>query len=120
MQGLATQVDRLMDMIINSLYSNRDIFLRELVSNGSDALDKMRFVSLTDKDALASGQDLEIRIQGFPDERKLVIEYALLTVCTSGQALCGASLNPSPQLVHGSTWLCTTHAQLSAQHEHGA
>ena len=66
-----------MDMIINSLYSNRDIFLRELVSNGSDALDKMRFVSLTDKEAMASGQDLSIRIRGYPEERKLIIEYVL-------------------------------------------
>ena len=71
-----------MDMIINSLYSNRDIFLRELVSNGSDALDKMRFVALTDKEAMGSSQDLEIRIQGFPEERKLVIEYVHISRCT--------------------------------------
>lgn len=44
-----TEVNRLMDIIINSLYQNKDVFLREVISNSADALDKVRFLSLTDK-----------------------------------------------------------------------
>ena len=65
------EVDRLMDMIVNSLYSNREVFLRELVSNASDALDKARFNAITDgKDA----GELRIRVRGDAEARTIVIE----------------------------------------------
>lgn len=70
----ALQVDRLMDLIVNSLYSNREVFLRELVSNASDALDKLRFISLTDKDALGADSTMEIRIKADQDAQTITIE----------------------------------------------
>ena len=67
------EVNRLMDILINSLYSNKDIFLRELISNASDALDKIRLLALTDKSQLGDTPDLEIRISLDHDRRILRI-----------------------------------------------
>lgn len=63
-----------MDLIVNSLYSNRDIFLRELVSNASDALDKARFRGIQDASYLGENKDLVVRVRGDKDARTLVIE----------------------------------------------
>ncbi|KAG9141298.1 hypothetical protein Leryth_001768 [Lithospermum erythrorhizon] len=57
------EVSRLMDLIVNSLYSNKEVFLRELNSNASDALDKLRFLAVTEPGLLKDGGDLDIRIQ---------------------------------------------------------
>jgi len=67
------EVNRLMDIIINSLYKNKEIFLRELISNASDALDKIRFLAVSDETALASKKELEIKIQFDKDARTLTI-----------------------------------------------
>eukprot|EP01018_Ginkgo_biloba_P003798 Gb_17770 [translate_table: standard] len=57
------EVSRLLDLIVHSLYSNKEVFLRELVSNASDALDKLRFLSVTNPALLGDGGELEIRIK---------------------------------------------------------
>jgi heat shock protein beta len=63
-----------MDMIVNSLYSNREVFLRELISNASDALDKVRFVGVTDPKALEGREELEIQIRADKDAKTITIE----------------------------------------------
>lgn len=57
------EVGRVMDIIINSLYSNRDVFLRELISNAADACDKKRFLAVTDTDGGDGASDPEYRIR---------------------------------------------------------
>ena len=69
-QQFQTEVSQLLQLIVHSLYSHPEIFLRELISNASDALDKIRFLSLTNPKALESNSDLSIKIQA--DEGKKV------------------------------------------------
>ncbi len=67
-----TESKRLLDLMINSVYTNKEIFLRELISNSSDALDKRYFKSLTDNSGLVRS-DLEIRLTPDKDARTLTI-----------------------------------------------
>uniref|UniRef100_A0A0E0IL64 Histidine kinase/HSP90-like ATPase domain-containing protein n=1 Tax=Oryza nivara TaxID=4536 RepID=A0A0E0IL64_ORYNI len=67
------EVSRLLDLIVHSLYSHKEVFLRELVSNASDALDKLRFLSVTDSSVLSDGGELEIRIKPDPEAGTITI-----------------------------------------------
>ncbi|XP_015895264.3 heat shock protein 90-5, chloroplastic [Ziziphus jujuba] len=67
------EVSRLLDLIVHSLYSHKEVFLRELVSNASDALDKLRFLSVTEPSLLGDAGDLEIRIKPDPDNGTITI-----------------------------------------------
>ena len=67
------EMNRLMDIIINSLYNHKEVFLRELVSNAHDAVEKARYLSLSDPHFLDGKKDLEIRIEVDNDAKTLRI-----------------------------------------------
>jgi heat shock protein beta len=74
--GFEAEVHRMLDIVVNSLYQHKDVFLRELISNASDALDKIRYLLLTDPDKFKSSEEdilMEIQIEYDHDQKTLTI-----------------------------------------------
>src|SRR5487761_1892616 len=71
--GFQTEVKQLLQLMIHSLYSNREIFLRELISNASDACDKLRFEALHNDALYENASDLNIRVSFDKEARTLTI-----------------------------------------------
>ena len=73
MRQFKTESKKLLDLMINSIYTNKEIFLRELISNASDAVDKLNFKSLSDGSVQLDGEDLAIRVSFDKEARTLTI-----------------------------------------------
>ncbi|HIO13358.1 MAG TPA: molecular chaperone HtpG, partial [Methylococcales bacterium] len=71
--GFQTEVKHLLHLMIHSLYSNKEIFLRELISNGSDAADKLRFNALSDETLYEGDTELKIRVEFDKEKRTITL-----------------------------------------------
>lgn len=71
--GFQTEVKQLLGLLANSLYSNKEVFLRELISNASDAIDKLRFISLEKPEVLGDDPEFRIRVSADKDKKTLTI-----------------------------------------------
>ena len=68
-----TEVKQLLHLMIHSLYSNKEVFLRELISNGSDACDRLRFSALTDEGLMEAGENLRLRVTFDKKEKTITV-----------------------------------------------
>ena len=105
-KAFKSESKKLLDLMINSIYTNKDIFLRELISNASDALDKLYYISLTNKDLKVSRENLKINLSIDEKNRILTIsdngigmndeelESNLGTIAKSGSLLFKENLDP--------------------------
>ena len=78
-RSFQTETKQLLKLMIHSLYSNKEIFIRELVSNASDALDKLRFNSVQNKKLSKFAKDPSIKVQVLGEENKIIISDNGLT-----------------------------------------
>ncbi|MFT6372530.1 MAG: molecular chaperone HtpG [Gammaproteobacteria bacterium] len=72
-RGFETEVNQLLDLMIHSLYSNKEIFLRELISNASDACDKLRFTAVSDASLYEDDIELKVKVSFNKEERTIII-----------------------------------------------
>ena len=68
-----TEARQLLDLMVHAIYSNKDIFLRELISNASDALDKRRFEAIAQPELLGEGTELQVRIEPDTEAHTLTV-----------------------------------------------
>ena len=73
MRKFKTESQKLLDLMIHSIYTNKEIFLRELISNASDAVDKLYFKSLTEKDSSIDRSDLQIEVSFDAEARTITV-----------------------------------------------
>ena len=73
-ENFQAETKELLNLMVHSIYTNKEIFLRELISNGSDAIDKLKFKALTDTELLKDSKEFKIEIKADKDKNQLIIE----------------------------------------------